>query len=636
MKNYPLSTLFWLLALTISIAACSNLPGGPVYNNDGATAKSTDQQIREFLAQAEREGEPKASELRLKASSLLLDNKQKVRARAVFERVSIDQLDQGSNVAHIILSARFAQLSGDSKRVLSLLNTDSSGSGIQTSNTGQMIAVGQLRAWALQSELKAMESARERIFIDALIDDEIQLRENRESLWYSLNQMSAEQLEASAREEPAGTVRGWLTLALIHTLYRNDIFKQRDQLAIWQNEWQDHPAANNLPLELQSVLALDADIPKRVTLLLPFSGKLASAGTAIRDGFLAAYYDARQAGGMHVSMVDTAEFESFSEAYAAALQTSPDTIVGPLRKPELAALRHLATPEGPTILALNYDDEDTGSEFYQFGLAAGDEATQLATTLAQAEDGQRAMIIRPSGSWGERVAGAFKQPWLDSGSTILDEVSYSKGDNLAGLMKAALQVDKSELRRDRLQNLVGEKLEFVPRRRKDIDLFFLIARPEQARSIKPILAFHYAGDVPVYSTSQVFTGKIQRHRDRDLNGIVFTETPWLLNDNPLRNSLANFSPVSMAYARMQAFGVDAFQMTLRLAQLGRDQGSSYAGVSGRLSVDQNRRVIRELELAKFIAGRPRPWTPPPSVLTPTTDSTFDSSTNSKTPGNRGY
>ena len=404
MKNYPLRTLFWLLALTISIAACSNLPGGPVYNNEGATAKSSDQQIRELLSEAEQEEEPKASELRLKATGLLLDNKQKVRARAVFDRISTDRLNKESKIEHLILSARFAQLADESKRVLSLLSSDAPDASIQTSNTAQMITIGQLRAWALQSELKAMESARERIFIDALIDDEIAQSENRESLWYSLNQLSAEELETAAREEPADTVRGWLTLALIHKLYRNDIFKQRDQLAIWQNEWRNHPAANNLPVELQSVLALDADIPKRVTLLLPFSGKLASAGTAIRDGFLAAYYDARQAGGMHVSMVDTAEFESFSDAYAAALQTSPDTIVGPLRKPELAALRHLTTAEGPTVLALNYDDDDAGSEFYQFGLAAGDEATQLATILAQAEEGQRAMIIRPSGSWGERVA----------------------------------------------------------------------------------------------------------------------------------------------------------------------------------------------------------------------------------------
>ena len=117
----------------------------------------------------------------------------------------------------------------------------------------------------------------------------------------------------------------------------------------------------------------------------------------------------------------------------------------------------------------------------------------------------------------------------------------------------------------------------------------------------------------MYSTSQVFTGKVQRHRDRDLNGIVFTETPWLLNESELRTSLANFSPVSSAYSRMQAFGVDAFQMTLRISQLSRAPESSFAGVSGRLSVDERRRVRRELDLAKFVAGRPRSWTPPAAV-----------------------
>lgn len=590
------------------MAACGNLPSGAVYNNDSNSVKTVAEQISELLTTADRSNEPTASQSRLAATALLLNNDQKVRARSVFDQVQKSQLASEQLADYAIASARFERLSSNSNAVLEIL-TPLADNNSQALTSTQLIASGQLRAWALQAEQRPLASARERVFIDALISDELAREENRESLWMSLKQVDSDALEQAARQEPARTVRGWLTLALIHSLYRNDIFKERDQLAIWQSEWRDHPASVDLPLDLQSVLALDAEIPKRVTLLLPLSGKLAAAGTAIRDGFMAGYYGANQAGGMQILMVDTAQYSAFSDAYTAALQTAPDTIVGPLRKPELAALRHLASADGPLVLALNYDDNEEASHFYQFGLSAGDEATQLANTLLR-ETPQRTLVIRPTGSWGERVAGSFKTPWLEAGSHILDEVSYSKGDNLAGLMKSALLVDKSEQRRDRLQNLVGEKLEFIPRRRMDIDLFFLVARPEQARSIKPILAFHYAGDVPVYSTSQVFTGKIQRHRDRDLNGIVFTETPWLLNSSPLRSSLANFSPVSSAYSRMQAFGVDAFQMTLRISQLSQSPDSRFSGVSGRLSVDERRRVRRELDLAQFIAGRPQTWTPP--------------------------
>ncbi len=60
---------------------------------------------------------------------------------------------------------------------------------------------------------------------------------------------------------------------------------------------------------------------------------------------------------------------------------------------------------------------------------------------------------------------------------------------------------------------------------------FLAATPAQARQIKPALAFQYAGDLPVYATSHLFTGSNDPARDRELSGIRFCETPWLLGSD---------------------------------------------------------------------------------------------------------
>lgn len=557
-------------------------------------------QIEHWLGLAERSQEPDASRARLKAVTLLLDNEQWQRARASLTLVNAASLRDNEQDDLLIAKARLLSHAGEHQQVLDTLTNISA-----SPSRAQEAFVGRLRAEAYYFQNDPLEAARQRVYIQPLLDTPESKRENERRIWQALNSLDKASIETQARQEPAVELRGWLTLTLLHKLYQFDILKQRRQLAIWQSEWHDHPASINLPDALQNLSALAANIPKRVVLLLPLSGRLANASAAIRDGFLASYYEADRAEGMNIQVVDSSEHRSFNDTWNAALSHQPDMIVGPLSKPEIAALQPLIQTDGPTVLALNYSNSEEPSGFYQFGLAAADEAIQIADTLS-ADGPQRALIIRPTGGWGERVSGAFKQRWQASDGIVLDEVSYSKSDNLSGLLKRALLSDRSEYRKDRIARLLGEKLEFTPRRRKDVDFFLLLARPEQARQLKPILAFHYAGDVPVYSTSQVFAGKAQRHRDRDLNGITFTETPWLLDsDNPLRDALSNLDADSSAFSRMQAFGADAFQLTMRLAYLAQNPGSAYQGASGNLSVKTNGKIRRELDLAQFVRGTPR-------------------------------
>ncbi len=52
-------------------------------------------------------------------------------------------------------------------------------------------------------------------------------------------------------------------------------------------------------------------------------------------------------------------------------------------------------------------------------------------------------------------------------------------------------------------------------------MVFLLSYPSKARQIMPLLKYYYAGDVPVYATSSVYTGGVNVMKDRDLNGIIF-------------------------------------------------------------------------------------------------------------------
>ncbi|HEY7884272.1 MAG TPA: penicillin-binding protein activator, partial [Cellvibrionaceae bacterium] len=141
--------------------------------------------------------------------------------------------------------------------------------------------------------------------------------------------------------------------------------------------------------------------------------------------------------------------------------------------------------------------------------------------------------------------------------------------------------------------------EFEPRRRQDVDMIFLIATPAEARQIKPTLAFHYAGDVPVYATSQIYTGQIST-TDSDLNGIRFNTLPWQFDHTrPEKQLLSQHSQVPIAFIPLQAMGVDAYHLYPRLPQLHRLGRARLFGATGNLSLNAQGQVKRELIWARF-------------------------------------
>lgn len=134
---------------------------------------------------------------------------------------------------------------------------------------------------------------------------------------------------------------------------------------------------------------------------------------------------------------------------------------------------------------------------------------------------------------------------------------------------------------------------------------FLAATPQQAQQIKPTMVFQYAGDVPVYATSHLFTNSNDHAQYMDLNGVRFCETPWLLNaEDPLRQQVtAQWPQAAGSLGRLYAMGIDAYRLAPRLAQLKAMPDSRIDGLSGSLSLNPGRRVERQLPWAEFVDGK---------------------------------
>jgi outer membrane PBP1 activator LpoA protein len=264
------------------------------------------------------------------------------------------------------------------------------------------------------------------------------------------------------------------------------------------------------------------------------------------------------------------------------------------------------------VLALNRSDEmsqNTGLPLYQFGLAPEDEARQVAQR-AIADGNQRLLALVPDNAWGERVLGAFQQQFTALDGELLDVERYAtSGADFTRPISKALNLDDSENRYQALQRLLGEKLNFEPRRRQDVQGVLLLAFPREARQIKPQLRFHHAGELPVYSTSHVYEASDDAGIDRDMDGLMFCDIPWALDQEgpwavQRRQVDALWPSRGQRYQRLFALGFDAYQVVPWLDTLNLPGFAQFPGATGILSLDADKQLHRTLEWARFNRGLP--------------------------------
>ncbi|MDH1141940.1 penicillin-binding protein activator, partial [Pseudomonas mosselii] len=402
------------------------------------------------------------------------------------------------------------------------------------------------------------------------------------------------------------TLAGWTSLALA-VKRAGTLEQQQAAIDTWRQQHPEHPAARQLPTALVKLKELASQPLTKIALLLPQEGPLAGVARALRDGFMAAHFQAQQGGqpAPAVQVFDSSRITSLDDFYRQAQAAGVQLVVGPLEKPLVKKLA--AYPQLPiTTLALNYADagQKAPPQLFQFGLAAEDEAREVARR-ARADGMVRAVALVPSGEWGDRVLAAFRQDWEGNGGTLISAQRIAQPVALAQQIADLFQLRQSEGRAKSLQSTVGGNIAAQPSRRQDIDFIFLASTPQQAQQIKPTLNFQYAGDVPVYATSNLYSASGDVNQYNDMNGIRFCETPWLLDTtNSLRQQVVQQWPQAAgSLGRLYAMGVDAYSLAPRLGQLKALPDNRVEGLSGSLSMNASQRVERQLPWAEFAGGQ---------------------------------
>ena len=461
-------------------------------------------------------------------------------------------------------------------------------------------------AWFQKGEpLRAVDLYTQR---ENWLDSPQALDANRQRLWAGLIVSDTQTLKNASEIAYDPITRGWLSLAALANSTGQQGIGWGNGVIRWQETFINHPAIgvlSDLSLPQDSLL----NYPRQVALLLPLSGNNETAGNAIKNGFLGSYFSA--IGGtdsqQQIKVYDVNADGGVVGAYSQAVLDGAEFVVGPLLRrsvTELAEEMLLPVP----VLSLNYLPSDIlpPPGFFQFALAPEDEAASAAVR-AIGDEGLRAVALVPANDWGRRVLSSFATEFEGLGGTLLEYRNYEpNAQDFSFEIENLMGLSQSVQRYQRLRANIGGPLQFDPRRRQDIDFVFLAADAKAGRLIKSQLKFHYAGELPVYSTSFIYT--MDGRSDSDLNDVMFADAPWVVSppawiaDYP---SIYNeYWPAEKRLARLHAMGYDAYHLVGELFNAREGNMDEITGATGRLFLTADGRVHRRLAWARFERGQP--------------------------------
>ena len=425
-------------------------------------------------------------------------------------------------------------------------------------------------------------------------------------------------------EDLPADINDQIWLALTRAQHGPDAFSHRYHLAWWQLQqavrqatsvaeqhaawlaWQthnpSHPATIRPPKLLQQLNNYRAP---NIAVLLPLSGRLASAGRAIQEAMIAAYLEDSGFAENRLDFFDT-EVAPLSNIWESILETEPGVVVGPLRKDRAEAFAQLTAFSELPRLALNYLSEEkvTDGPFYQLGIAIEDEAASLANFVllnlskkgnpkqhsSKKGGSKKIAIVMSSEAWAERAKTAFLAQWPYPAT----QAQFANAKELTEAVGVAMQIAGSETRRQEVANIIGQQVEFLPRARQDLEAVVALTNNAESRALVPALKFHFGDHLPVYATSQT----ARRGSLADLKGFYLAEMPLFTDAGKYRDFLATFNLRNNPLAELYALGFDAYKVASWLPVLTPQSQVSMAGSSGYLWLDHDGVFRRELQLTQ--------------------------------------
>jgi uncharacterized protein len=311
-----------------------------------------------------------------------------------------------------------------------------------------------------------------------------------------------------------------------------------------------------------------------IALLLPLkSGPFTRAAEAVRRGAWEAHR-VHAGTGLPLVVYSTSD-DAFDimQAYERAVAQDARMVIGPLTRSAVSALASSTLVSVPT-LALNAPEGDgpLPLNLFVFGLQVENEARQIAALAAQ-QGRRRALVVASTTGLSKRLSQAFVEEWLRRGNEVTEEFAYTSEPSELGKLRDTLAIGSS-------------------------DMVFLAIDGQKSKIMRSYLGL----SMPIYATSMVHEGSSPLTR-LELNGVIFLDMPWLLlPDHPAVLSYArpDDTQANVEFQRFYALGIDSYRLAQALARP--SELASLDGVTGTITLDRERRLLREPVAAQFSQG----------------------------------
>lgn len=425
-----------------------------------------------------------------------------------------------------------------------------------------------------------------------------------ELIWKHIVQVPEDSLNQFVKDF-GSEAASWVQLAKI---VRNNIGAPEQfpiELARWHTNYSRFDDFEYLPQQIKDLISVAPYSPTRIALLLPLTGSLSTQAQAIRNGFLA---NLNFDDNVEVTILDT-EIETLASIEQKLVENRIGFIVGPLKKDKITEFQKSEVLSNIPTLYLNsieLEQYDNPSQFY-FSLAPEDEIDQAVDYFISKKIAYPALIYADN-SLGRRLAEQFKQQWLFQTDKEIETIAFKNKSKLGVAVKNLLDVNYSEQRVREMKRLFGIHLKTESRSRNDIDAIYVIANSQQTRLIKPFFDTNvsvFNKLLPIYASSRSYLIGETRSQKRDLNGLTFTEMPWLV-ENTNKEATSIYRQVSEDQTQLKklfAFGYDAKYLIPLLKQLQTLPDLKVTGLTGKLSLTKQNTIKRYLDWSRYQQGK---------------------------------
>ncbi|MCC9661501.1 penicillin-binding protein activator [Pseudoalteromonas sp. MB41] len=588
-----------LLIVLSGLSACSTTekPSNTAENQSGqantALSQLTDAQSM-YQAALNRQGADKIQLLYTARDAAITEQRWSLLETICFELESTPSVDQIQNKLYIALAQ---EKQGKSDRALEQLQLLES-----------QLTLPEHKAWHqyLTARVYASQGmpkqAMPYYFAASTISNEnnFTVADLNKDLWASLTQLSSYALERFNR----GSVvqQGWVNLALYHQVYLGAPVELHQAMNNWMRRYPGHPAAEVLPKKVTELVQVEPLNVNRLAVLIPLSGANERLGDALKAGVLAA--------------LDTHPLEQtlfIDESLSAAeislklSEFKADFVIGPLLKSNIEKLSTAQTLIDYPVMHLNsFEGERISQQHFFFALSPEHEIQQALERFLTAGY-QKPMLLAPNNSNGQRLVEYFNQQWQRYSEVKTQVGFYAGKDDMPKTITGLLEVDQSKERIQVVKSLFKQEVESETRSRSDIDVIYILGDATETRLIKPYLDVNvstFADRIPLYASSKSHSKQIDSTDKGDLEGLYFTELPWMLDgqikQHNLRQQYERLWPENTDISqRLFAMAYDATSLLGDVKQLSMIQGKRFAGISGELSIETNGYVTRTLDWAQY-------------------------------------